>query len=150
MTNNTRSGYSLRKHLNQEGFRLTYQRQLILNLFKQLDEGYHLSAEEIHYQLAQQGNRISLSTIYRTLHMMVKLRVLRELELADDKKYYELNPALSAWHHHLVCVQCGTVQEFSAELISQIGLNQSAMRGYTLLDCQFTVYGICTACLNHK
>ncbi|MGP1386757.1 MAG: Fur family transcriptional regulator [Thainema sp.] len=135
-----------RSLLNQEGFRFTIQRQRILDLFKTCDEGQHLSAEEIHQYLSTQGASVSLSTIYRALHVMVDLNLLRELELAEGKKYYELSVSHSSNHHHLVCVECGAVVEFEEDLMAQIGSSQTETRGYALLDCQFTIYGICPKC----
>ncbi len=135
-----------RSLLNQEGFRFTIQRQRILDLFRSCDEGQHLSAEEIHQHLSVQGVSVSLSTIYRALHVMVNLNLLRELELADGKKYYELTVSPSSDHHHLVCVECGAVVEFEEDLMARIGSSQTEMRGYALLDCQFTIYGICSNC----
>ncbi|HEY9735510.1 MAG TPA: Fur family transcriptional regulator [Trichocoleus sp.] len=138
----------LKTLLNQEGFRLTAQRQKILDLLKTCGEGQHLSAEEIHRQLSCQGENISPSTVYRTIHVMVRLGLLRELELAEGRKYYELSAASPHQHHHLVCVQCGALTEFEENLMAQVGASQAEVRGYQLLDCQFTVYGICPHCYN--
>ncbi|MBD2256681.1 transcriptional repressor [Pseudanabaena sp. FACHB-2040] len=136
----------LKALLNQEGFRLTSQRQKILDLFKACSEGQHLSAEEIHQQLSYQGETISPSTVYRTIHVMVGLGLLRELELAEGRKYYELNAPFLNQHHHLVCVQCGAVTEFEENMMAQVGASQAEIRGYALLDCQFTIYGVCPNC----
>ncbi|MGP1371774.1 MAG: Fur family transcriptional regulator [Almyronema sp.] len=137
----------LKTLLNQEGFRLTIQRQKILDLLKACHEGTHLSAEAVCQHLSSQGENISLSTVYRTLHVMVNLGLLRELELAEGKKYYELNTPFLSQHHHLVCVQCGAVKEFEDTIAAEIGANQAEMHCYTLLDCQFTIFGICPTCL---
>jgi Fur family ferric uptake transcriptional regulator len=139
-------GSDLKTVLNKEGFRLTSQRQKILELFKGEDIGHHLSAEEIHQQLVEQGEKISLSTIYRALHVMVGLGLLQELELAEDRKYYELSTPFASHHHHLVCVQCGAVQEFEEVSIAEVGVGETQTRGFALLNSQFTIYGICPLC----
>lgn len=136
----------LKTLLSQEGFRLTTQRQKILELFQNNLEGQHLSAEEIRQKLLRQGENIAPSTIYRAIHIMVKLGLLRELELAEDRKYYELSAPFNDQHHHLVCVQCAAVTEFEEDMMAKVGATQAEARGYALLDCQFTVYGICPAC----
>jgi Fur family ferric uptake transcriptional regulator len=136
----------LKTVLNKEGFRFTSQRQKILDLFQAAALGHHLSAEEIHQQLLGQGEKISFSTIYRALHVMVQLGLLQELELAEGRKYYELNTPFMDQHHHLVCVHCGNVEEFEDATMSQVGSSESASRGFSLLNCQFTVYGICPSC----
>lgn len=136
----------LKTVLNKEGFRFTSQRQKILDLFQSAALGHHLNAEEIHQQLLDQGEKISFSTIYRALHVMVRLGLLQELELAEGRKYYELNTPFMDQHHHLVCVHCGDVKEFEDAKMTQVGNSESAAHGFSLLNCQFTVYGICPSC----
>lgn len=136
----------LKAVLNKEGFRFTNQRQKILDLFQSAALGHHLSAEEVHQQLLDQGEKISFSTIYRALHVMVRLGLLQELELAEGRKYYELNTPFTEQHHHLVCVHCGSVEEFEDATMTQVGTSESASRGFSLLNCQFTVFGICPSC----
>ncbi|MGL5061672.1 MAG: Fur family transcriptional regulator, partial [Microcoleus sp.] len=85
------SANSLKAELNQRGCRLTPQRETILNVFQTLQQGNHLSAEEVYNILQNQGERIGLSTVYRTLHLLSRIGILRELELAEGHKHYELN-----------------------------------------------------------
>ncbi|NJO79812.1 MAG: transcriptional repressor [Cyanobacteria bacterium RM1_2_2] len=134
---------SLKAFLNERGFRLTPQRQTILHIFQTLPQGDHLSAEDLHKILQRQGERISLSTVYRTLHLMAYMGILRELELAEGHKHYELNAPNRQQHHHLVCVQCNQTIEFESDLIDRIGSKQAENEGYHLLDCQLTVYVVC-------
>ncbi len=136
----------LKEALNREGFRLTVQRQKILALFEASANRHHLSAEEIHQHLSDQGEKISVSTVYRALHVMVKLGLLQELELAEGRKYYELKSPIWEQHHHLVCVQCGDVQEFEDDAITSVTTQETQDRGFALLNGQFTVYGLCPRC----
>ncbi|WP_346292989.1 transcriptional repressor [Sphaerothrix gracilis] len=137
---------TLRSLLNQEGFRFTDQRKKILEVFKNAPVGHHLSAEEIYQRLSDQGKNISISTVYRAVHLMVNLNLLRELGLAEDKKYYELSAPFMHQHHHLVCVQCGTVQEFEEDLITTVSINEAEERGFAISNCQFTVFALCPTC----
>lgn len=136
----------LRPLLNKEGFRFTNQRQKILAIFKEASEGHHLNAEEIHQKLTRKKENIGLSTIYRALHLMVKIGLIRELDLAEGKKYYELSSPFINQHHHLVCVECGNIQEFEEDLITQVGIDESEHQGFSLLNCQFTVLALCPKC----
>jgi Fur family transcriptional regulator, ferric uptake regulator len=135
--------HALKASLHQRGFRLTAQRQTILNIFQTLTQGDHLSAEELHVILRRQGDRISLSTVYRTLHLMTQMGLLRELEFAEGHKHYELNLPSPYQHHHLVCVQCNRTLEFKNDLILKMGSKQTEAHGYHLLDCQLTLHVIC-------
>jgi len=134
---------ALKALLHQRGFRLTAQRQTILNIFQTLTQGDHLIAEELHIILRRQGERISLSTVYRTLHLMTQMGLLRELEFAEGHKHYELNLPSPYQHHHLVCVQCNRTLEFKNDLILKMGSKQTEAHGYHLLDCQLTLHVIC-------
>ena len=96
---------SLKSELNQRGWRLTPQRETILQVLQRLPQGKHLSAEEIYNLLLHQQEQISLSTVYRTLHLLTKVGILRELELAEGHKQYEISAPSLYKHHHLVCLQ---------------------------------------------
>lgn len=137
---------ALRSLLNEEGFRFTHQRQKILKIFKATPEGDHLSAEEVYQQLSAAGEKIGISTVYRALHLMVKIGLIRELGLAEGKKYYELSASFTHQHHHLVCVECGVVQEFEDDFIVNIGVDEAESHGFSLVNSQFTVFALCPNC----
>ncbi|NET08759.1 MAG: transcriptional repressor [Symploca sp. SIO2B6] len=140
------SNHTLKDQLNDRGFRFTSQRLKILKIFQGLPRGEHWSADDLHKKLVEQNERISLSTVYRTLHMMTNMGILRELELAEGHKHYELNRASSEHHHHLVCVHCNQTIEFSEDVVDAIGQKQANSMGYQVLDCQLTLYGVCADC----
>ena len=143
------SDEALKDELNARGYRATPQRQKVLSIFTALTQGEHLSAEDLHRTLEADGERISLSTVYRTLHLMVYMGLLRELELAEGHKHYELNRPMRD-HHHIVCVHCNKTLEFSENSIAKIGENTAKIAGYQVLDCQLTLYGICTNCVREQ
>jgi Fur family ferric uptake transcriptional regulator len=137
---------SLKAELNERGWRLTPQREVILQVFQKLPEGNHLSAEDLYNVLQGQGEGISLSTIYRTLKLMARMGILRELELAEGHKHYELNQPYPHHHHHLICVRCNKTIEFKSDSILKVGSKTAQKEGYHLLDCQLTIHAICPAC----
>ncbi|MBW4520733.1 MAG: transcriptional repressor [Scytolyngbya sp. HA4215-MV1] len=137
---------SLKAELNEKGWRLTPQRETILQVFQNLAEGKHLSAEDLYYMLQNEGEHISLSTIYRTLKLMARMGILRELELAEGHKHYELNQPYPYHHHHLICVRCNKMIEFKSEPILKIGSKTAQKEGYHLLDCQLTIHAVCPTC----
>lgn len=136
----------LKSFLHKQGFRLTDQRLKILETFQDIAEGHHLTAEEIYQSLSNQGENISFSTIYRALHIFVQLGIVRELELIDNRKYYELNGPKLAQHHHLICIQCGAVTEFEEASIIEISQREAQDQGFSMINCQFMVYGLCANC----
>ncbi len=134
---------SLKAELNARGWRLTPQREKILHVFQNLPRGNHLSAEELFELLEQRGESISLSTIYRSVKLMSRMGILRELELAEGHKHYELNHPHPNHHHHMVCIQCNRTLEFKNDSILKHSLKQCEKEGFQLIDCQLTVMTIC-------
>ena len=137
---------SLKAELNERGWRLTPQRETILQIFQDLPRGKHLSAEELYNVLQEKDSPISLSTIYRTLKLMARMGILRELELAEGHKHYELNQPYPHHHHHLICVRCNKTIEFKNDSILKTGTKTAHKEGYHLLDCQLTIHAICPSC----
>ncbi|HIK53883.1 MAG TPA: transcriptional repressor [Synechococcales cyanobacterium M55_K2018_004] len=137
---------SLKAELNERGWRLTPQRETILQIFQNLPEGNHLSAEDLYNLLQGQGQPISLSTIYRTLKLMARMGILRELELAEGHKHYEINQPAPHHHHHLICVRCNKTIEFKNDSILKTGTKTAQKEGYHLLDCQMIIHAICPTC----
>jgi Fur family ferric uptake transcriptional regulator len=134
---------TLKTELNSRGWRLTPQREAILHVFQNLARGNHLSAEELHGVLSKRGEVISLSTVYRSVKLMARMGILRELELAEGHKHYELNRPHPYHHHHMVCVQCNKTIEFKNDSILKQSLKQVEKEGLQLIDCQLTVMTIC-------
>lgn len=138
---------SLKAELNSRGWRLTPQREKILHVFQNLPRGNHLSAEELYGLLERRGEMISLSTIYRSVKLMARMGILRELELAEGHKHYELYRSHPHHHHHIVCIQCNKTIEFKDDSILKHSLKQSEREGFQLIDCQLTVMTICPEAL---
>ncbi|MEQ9359797.1 transcriptional repressor [Coleofasciculus chthonoplastes] len=138
---------SLKAELNSRGWRLTPQRETILHVFQNLPRGNHLSAEELFHLLDKRGEPISLSTIYRSVKLMARMGILRELELAEGHKHYELNQPFPNHHHHLVCIQCNQTIEFKNDSILKQAMKQVDKEGFQLIDCQLTIHSICPEAL---
>ncbi len=137
---------SLKAELNDRGWRLTPQRETILHIFQELPKGKHLSAEELHGLLQSRGEAISLSTVYRSVKLLARMGILRELELGEGHKHYEVNQPYPQHHDHLICVRCNKTIEFKNDNILKIGTKTAEKEGYHLLDCQLTIHAICPTC----
>lgn len=136
---------ALKAELNERGWRMTPQRETMLKTFQNLPEGTHLSAEDLCDLLDKEGEPISLSTIYRNLKLMARMGILRELELAEGQKRYEINQP-APHHHHLICVRCNKTIEFKNDSVLKVGAKTADRSGYHLLDCQLLIHGICPSC----
>ncbi len=133
----------LSEFLRQKGLRLTPQREKILDLFFNLPEGEHLSAEELHNLLRKEDSLISLATSYRTLKLLASMGILRELDFAEDHKHYELARNPKAPHHHIICMDCGTTEEFESEEIIRFAEELARKRGIELVDVQLKLFAYC-------
>jgi Fur family ferric uptake transcriptional regulator len=101
---------SLLERMRAKGLRLTWQRRLLAHVLDRADT--HLDAEAVYTLAKRRDPRIHRATVYRTLATLKGLGLIDELDLmhfGGDRHYYEVRP--SEFHIHLVCMQCGAVQE---------------------------------------
>lgn len=98
--------------LRAHGVRLTRQRRLIVAAVAA--QHGHFSVDHIAAVVARRDPAIDLATVYRTLHRLVEIGVLRPLEGGPDRLQFEVAGAQP--HHHLICRVCGAQQEIDAEL----------------------------------
>ena len=128
--------------LRQEGYRLTPQRMLILSIID--DSMGHISAEEIHQKVRQQYPFVNISTIYRTLNLLKKLRLVSETDLGEGYVRYELLERER--HHHLVCRQCGQSFAFEHELLKPLQRRLLRTYGFAADVDHFAIFGLCQRC----
>lgn len=133
----------LKKALKKEGLRYTQQRQSIWNEMCATDE--HRDAEEIYLSLRNEGMSISRATVYRTIDVLVKNNLVRKLELGDGRARYEHKMDLEH-HDHLICVQCGKIEEFMDETIEEIQEKIVNDLGFKLIRHIHQLFVICNNC----
>ena len=112
----------------------------ILEIFQQAQER-HMSAEDVYRILIQQGSDIGLATIYRVLGQFEQAGLLRRNSFAADKAIYELEEGLH--HDHLVCLDCGKVEEFYDPEIEKLQNTVARNKGYTLGEHSLSLYAHC-------
>ncbi len=97
------------KYIKKQGLKWTPERQKI---FQEAfaTEG-HFEAEELTYRLRKKGNRISKATVYRTLPLLVKAGLIKEVIHGEKHHHYE-HIHDKKDHDHLICLRCGKVLEF--------------------------------------
>ncbi|NLO89624.1 MAG: transcriptional repressor [Clostridia bacterium] len=131
--------------LKEEKYKITPQREIIINIL--LDNlNKHLSAEEI-YDIAKGINPdLGMTTIYRTLDLLVELGVLQKLEFGDGRTRYELQDEDMHHHHHLICLKCGKVEEFEMDLLEALEQKILEKKGFEVMDHKLKFYGTCSEC----
>ena len=133
----------LKKALRKEGLRYTQQRQLIWDELCSSEE--HRDAEEIYLSLREDGVNASRATVYRTIDVLVKNRLVRKLELGDGKARYE-NKMDASHHDHLICVQCGRIEEFMDAKIEKIQDDIVEKFGFKMIRHIHQLFVLCDEC----
>ena len=138
---------NINKKLIDQNYKLTSQRQLILDIFLK-NQDKHLSAEDVHYIIKQQNSDIGLATVYRTLELLSELKVLHKINFGDGKSRYELNQTTSETHHHhhLICIECHKVIEFEEDLLETLESVISKNSKFKIIDHQVKFHGYCEEC----
>ncbi|TSA22344.1 MAG: ferric iron uptake transcriptional regulator [Betaproteobacteria bacterium] len=135
--------------LKKLGLKATAPRKRILDLFES-SERHHLSAEDVYRILIGENYDVGLATVYRVLMQFEQAGLLLRHRFDDDKAVFELNPG--EHHDHLVCIQCGRVEEF---IDAEIEARQHAIateKGFKIHEHHLTMYVDCTreACPHAK
>jgi len=137
------SSDTIKKALKKEGLRYTHQRQAIWDELSASDE--HRDAEEIYLALYNSGLKVSRATVYRTIDVLVKNNLVRKLDLGDGRARYE-NKIDTAHHDHLICVQCGKIEEFMDNVIENRQEVIVENFGYRLIRHIHQLFVICDEC----
>ena len=125
------------------GYRLTPQRMLILSII--YDSKAHMTADEIHNRVVQQYPFVDISTVYRTLQLLKKLRLVSETDLGGGRVRYELSEG--SRHHHLVCRRCGDTFPLDDEVIEPLRARLLDKHGFEADMEHFAIFGTCRTCL---
>ena len=132
---------SLAELLRSRGLRLTAQRQLILEAV--LDLG-HATPEQVHTAVREVAAGVNITTIYRTLELLERLGLVTHTHLSHGSPTY--HAAGEGQHVHLVCRDCGTVEEFDPELLRPLVERLAEERGFGVDVGHVALFGVCREC----
>jgi Fur family ferric uptake transcriptional regulator len=127
--------------IKSSGLKATAPRMKVLEAF-QASSQRHMSAEDVYRVLMKEGLDVGLATIYRVLAQFEQAGLVSRNHFESGKAVYELNEG--AHHDHLVCLDCGRVEEF---VDAQIEARQRAVaqaKGFELAEHALSLYGHCT------
>src|ERR1700687_5764931 len=132
---------STQHDLKSAGLKATLPRLRIINLFEQ-SKVRHLTAEDVYKLLLSEGVDIGLATVYRVLTQFEQAGLLMRHHFESGKAVFELNEGKH--HDHLVCLDCGRVEEFFDAEIEKRQRSVAQSRGFELQDHALALYAICT------
>jgi Fur family transcriptional regulator, ferric uptake regulator len=133
----------LNAHMNKKGLRSTDQRRLIVETFFKV--GDHISIEELLAAVRNQDPKVGYATVYRTLKLLAECGVAFERRFGDGLTRYELADE-EAHHDHLICVDCGKIQEFEEPDIETLQEAVAKKYGYEVRSHKHELYGVCPDC----
>lgn len=128
------------EELKSIGLKATFPRLTILDLFRNSD-ARHLSAEDVFRQLEAQGMDIGLATVYRVLTQFEQAGLVERHFFESGKAVFELNEGHH--HDHLVCLQCGRVEEFYDAEIEKRQAKIAKERGFAIKGHAMHLYCDC-------
>ncbi len=131
----------LRKH----GIRLTRQRELLFELIH--NSHRHLNADQLYELAKARDPKINRVTVYRTLKILKQEGLVDELDLLHvegDQHYYETR--LKREHAHVVCLRCGSVQEYFGEPLKEMKRQVERNFGFQIELARTEIGGFCADC----
>ena len=129
--------------LKAGGYRLTPQRVMILSAIA--SSPGHMTAEEIHEKVKKTYPYIDIATVYRTLQLLKRQRLVVEIDLGSGSSQYELTRAER--HHHMVCRECGgTVDLDHRRFLEPVRSALLEEFGFEADIDHFAIFGLCKEC----
>lgn len=126
--------------LKSIGLKATVPRMTILDLFRR-SPTRHLAAEDVYRQLIAENLDIGLATVYRVLTQFEQAGLLERHHFESGKAVFELNDGKH--HDHLVCLQCGRVEEFTDPEIERRQNKVAKERGFAVVEHALYLYADC-------
>ncbi len=134
------------------GYRITMPRQIILDVLSETSK--HLSAEDIYISVHKLHPSIGLTTVYRTLDLLVKIGLVFKFDFGDGRARFELSegPGGKKHHHHLVCTSCGRVIDYTdylkeeKELLGKTEAGLSKKFNFNITNHMIQFRGLCDDC----
>ena len=129
------------EELKNSGLKATLPRIKVLEMFQKTSQR-HMSAEDVFKMLLAEGSDVGLATVYRVLMQFEQAGILSRTHFETGKAVFELNEGKH--HDHLVCIDCGRVEEFFDAEIEKRQRSIAQTRGFELQDHALALYATCT------
>ncbi len=127
--------------LKSTGLKATLPRLKILEIF-QKGAQRHMTAEDVFRVLLEERSDVGLATVYRVLTQFEQASILSRSHFESGKAVYELNEGQH--HDHLVCLDCGRVEEFYDAQIEERQNLVAGAKGFAIADHALSLYAHCT------
>lgn len=129
------------QEIRKAGLKVTLPRVKILEILES-SESRHMTAEDVYRALLERGEEIGLATVYRVLTQFVGAGLAEKHHFEGGQAVFELDRGHH--HDHIVCEQCGRVEEFVDQTIEECQREIAAKKGFEITDHALIIYGRCT------
>lgn len=130
-------------YLREHNLPVTAQRLAIAAVL--LNSEHHLSAEDVAKEVSARGRPVGTATVYRTIDTLLESGLLVERDFGEGFRRFE--PARDVPNHeHLVCTQCGKVEEFRDERLERMTTIVAESRGFARQRHRLVIHGVCRDC----
>ncbi|MGC8890169.1 MAG: Fur family transcriptional regulator [bacterium] len=135
----------------ERGLRWTLPREMVLDVLSKTPG--HLSGEDIYLSIHQKCTNVGIATVYRTLELLTDIGIVHKFEFGDGRSRYELvGDRTKEHHHHLVCVKCGKIINYSEFIdeekafIERLEKELSEKYNFQIDYHEIYFYGLCQDC----
>lgn len=130
--------------LKERGFRLTPQREAILEALHQV-QSETVTAERIHELVGQAQPGVDLATVYRTLEMLAEIEFVKSIDTGRKERLWQFVGAEAA-HAHLLCRSCGRLYGLDGDALAGLAARMRDVYGFDVDIGQVTIPGLCPEC----
>lgn len=135
--------------LREKGYKFTSQRKNIFSVVLD-NEGKHLNSQEIYELVCNKYPEIGVATVYRTLALLEEMGLIYGVNFEDGYRRYEIvKEEEQHRHHHLICLECGSIQEMTEDLLGTIEEEILRNNRFQVIDHRVKFFGYCRSCLEH-
>jgi Fur family ferric uptake transcriptional regulator len=143
-----------RKSFRERGHRMTPGRESVVKVLADAAMGDHLSAEDVYFKVHGMNPSVGLTSVYRTLDLLVHLGLIHKFDFGDGRARYEMaeGPRSGRHHHHLVCTGCGAIFEYDdfideeLKLLKKTEEGLSVRFGFQITGHVVQFHGLCSQC----
>jgi Fur family transcriptional regulator, ferric uptake regulator len=144
-------GKDWHRRFKGHGYSITVPRKAIIDVLHKTER--HLSAEDIYLEVNKLYEQIGLTTVYRTLELLIEMGLIFKFDFGDGRARYELvEDQKGDHHHHLVCTQCKRVIDYSEFIADEMEFLNRAEKGlskkydFDIENHIIQFYGVCDKC----
>ncbi|MBI5367307.1 MAG: transcriptional repressor [Planctomycetes bacterium] len=132
-----------RRFLEKRGLRVTTTRMAIAGIVFATHQ--HFTPDQLAEWVRKRDPTTGRMTVYRTLGLLVESELVESLTLGKGRNYYE-HTVGHGHHHHMICLRCGRIQEFSHPLLDQLPRRIARERGFAATSHSIRIHGVCADC----